>query len=57
MLSDFGVSTQLSDANTSRQTVIGTPYWMAPEILQEKLYTENADIWSLGNITELSSTS
>jgi len=34
MLSDFGVSTQLTDTNR-RRTVIGTPYWMAPEILQE----------------------
>lgn len=37
MLSDFGVSTQLTDANTSKQTVIGTPFWMAPEILQGRV--------------------
>lgn len=34
-LSDFGVSAQLSESLEGRKTVIGTPYWMAPEIIQE----------------------
>lgn len=47
-LADFGVSTQLSNNLSKRITFVGTPYWMAPEIIKHDEYSFSADIWSLG---------
>jgi len=47
-IADFGISTQLSAAATGKaQTLIGSTYWMAPEILAEN-YNNRIDLWSLG---------
>ncbi|CAM9737126.1 unnamed protein product [Chrysoparadoxa australica] len=46
-LADFGVSKEVSTMQNKAQTVIGTPYWMAPEVIQEVPYDGRADVWSL----------
>ena len=47
-LTDFGASRQLSDTLKKCNTLIGSPYWMAPEVLLRSDYDGQADIWSLG---------
>ena len=47
-LADFGVSTQLRNTLGYKDTVIGTPFWMSPEVISNSKYGPKTDIWSLG---------
>lgn len=51
-LADFGVAAKLTDVedggDNMRISVVGTPYWMAPEMIEMTSVTAASDIWSVG---------
>jgi len=46
-ITDFGVS-KITEKDNKMQTMVGSPYWMAPEVISQGSYDNLADIWSLG---------
>ena len=47
-IADLGVSKRILDPSSVRKSVVGTPFWMSPEVITSSGYNTKADIWSLG---------
>lgn len=47
-IADFGFAANLTSEQSKRTSVVGTPYWMAPELIRGMNYDDKVDIWSLG---------
>lgn len=47
-VADFGGAAVLTKEENARTSLVGTPHWMAPELIRRLPYKESVDIWSLG---------
>ena len=47
-LGDFGIARLLDNTRDKAHTMVGTPYYLAPELLENKPYSFKGDVWSLG---------
>jgi len=49
-IGDFGETGKVTQTMDKCNTVVGSPYWMAPEVIKESDYDSSADVWSLGKL-------
>lgn len=49
-LGDFGIARVLTNTKENAKTMVGTPYYLSPEIIERRPYSFKSDIWSLGVI-------
>merc|ERR1719223_2087578 len=47
-IADFGFAVSLTKEEDKRRSVVGTPYWMAPELIRGLSYGDKVDVWSMG---------
>lgn len=47
-VADFGFCAELTKTSGKRNTVVGTPFWMAPEVIRGSDYDTKVDVWSTG---------
>jgi len=47
-LGDFGIAKVLQSTVDHAKTIVGTPYYLSPEIIENKPYNFKSDMWSLG---------
>ncbi len=47
-LGDFGIAKCLKNTLEKAKTIVGTPYYLSPEIIQNQPYSFKSDVWSLG---------
>eukprot|EP00727_Mastigamoeba_balamuthi_P011236 m51a1_g6735 putative protein serine threonine kinase (592) ;mRNA; f:212566-215004 len=47
-IGDFGIAKILTDSHRFASTAIGTPYYLSPEICEERPYDAKSDVWALG---------
>ena len=47
-LGDFGIAKVLQSTSECANTIIGTPYYLSPELCEDRPYNEKSDVWALG---------
>jgi serine/threonine protein kinase len=47
-IGDLGIARSLSGGSNFASTLVGTPYYLSPELCDDKPYNEKSDVWALG---------
>jgi len=47
-IGDLGIARALSDGSNFARSLVGTPYYLSPELCEDKPYNEKSDVWATG---------